>query len=62
MSDEFLKWFETWRDPNIGWVETVIEQNAAWAGWQASKRLESDKWATLVKCGIDELSKDKQNV
>jgi hypothetical protein len=32
----FEEWFDTYKDPNIGAVETMIEKMAAWMGWQAA--------------------------
>jgi hypothetical protein len=32
----FEEWFDTYKDPNIGAVETMIEKMAALMGWQAA--------------------------
>jgi hypothetical protein len=32
----FEEWFDTYKDPNIGAVETMIEKMAAWKAWQAA--------------------------
>lgn len=33
---EFEKWFDEWKDPNVGHIENLVEKNAAWAAWKAA--------------------------
>lgn len=39
MTEDFLRWFARWVDPNIGRVEQGVQCAAAWAAWRARATL-----------------------
>jgi hypothetical protein len=49
--EAFQQWFDSYKDPNVGTVETSIQFRAAWASWQAAQsRHDAEREALVRKC------------
>jgi hypothetical protein len=49
--EAFQQWFDSYKDPNVGTVETSIQFRAAWASWQAAQsRHAAEREALVRKC------------
>ena len=60
MTEDFLRWFARWVDPNIGRVEQGVQCAAAWAAWRARATLHPLERLKQVTAERDSLAREAQ--